>query len=220
MSKRTSKTANAVTETAPAAVDPAQFIVSQADTAAGAATADQGAATGLVASDPSASGKSVAEGTNSTDDPASDSQNGSGNGAAPATGGALSNLVNALGETGPEFIIPATGTPLQLADPAQAEPQSGSDLDQDDDAVVAMLKSAKAEFVAAFPLTAAAIDAFMAKGGDQQPIGVRITSNVDGFRRAGMAHSKGTAEHPLEAFPEPRQLEQLLGERNLVVELI
>ena len=44
--------------------------------------------------------------------------------------------------------------------------------------------------------------------------GIRILSKVDGFRRAGLAHT-GSRDYPLTDFTA-KQLEQLRGEPNLV----
>lgn len=45
--------------------------------------------------------------------------------------------------------------------------------------------------------------------------GIRIVSKVDGFRRAGLAHT-GSADYPLTDFTT-KQLNQLRDEPNLVV---
>ncbi|MEL6921363.1 MAG: HI1506-related protein [Pseudomonadota bacterium] len=47
--------------------------------------------------------------------------------------------------------------------------------------------------------------------------GVRITSKVDGFRRAGVAHSKAPTEYRAGAFDDAA-LKLLRGEPNLIVE--
>ncbi|RVA07644.1 hypothetical protein EN932_27100 [Mesorhizobium sp. M7A.F.Ca.US.002.01.1.1] len=78
----------------------------------------------------------------------------------------------------------------------------------------------EAEFRAKFPRMSAAIDAWKEQNGDELPAGLRIRSKVDGFRRAGIAHSKAPVEHQLGAFKGPEQLEALFAEPNLVVELI
>ncbi|MDL2320767.1 hypothetical protein LJC47_00255 [Desulfosarcina sp. OttesenSCG-928-B08] len=48
---------------------------------------------------------------------------------------------------------------------------------------------------------------------------IRITSKKEGFRRAGVAHSRTPKEYPDEAFTA-EQLKQLKAEPMLVVELI
>ncbi|MEI9410715.1 HI1506-related protein [Mesorhizobium salmacidum] len=78
----------------------------------------------------------------------------------------------------------------------------------------------EAEFRARFPRMSAELDAWKAENGDQLPAGLRIRSKVDGFRRAGIAHSKAPVEHQIGAFKGPEQLEALFAEPNLVVELI
>lgn len=79
--------------------------------------------------------------------------------------------------------------------------------------------TAEDEFRAKFPHLAAAMDAWQAIS-DQAPDGVRIASKVEGFRRAGIRHSKQAIEHLIEDFKGPEQLEALFAEPNLIVELI
>lgn len=81
------------------------------------------------------------------------------------------------------------------------------------------LDGGEAEFRARFPCLSTAIDAWEASGAPA-PTAVRIRSKTDGFRRAGIAHSKAPVEHAMEAFKGPEQLEALFAEPNLVVELI
>lgn len=45
---------------------------------------------------------------------------------------------------------------------------------------------------------------------------LRITAKLDGFRRAGIAHSSSAVDHPISTFSE-EQIEALKGEPNLVV---
>jgi hypothetical protein len=78
----------------------------------------------------------------------------------------------------------------------------------------------EAEFRARFPRMSAELDAWKAENGDELPAGLLIRSKVDGFRRAGIAHSKAPVEHRIDAFSGPEQLEALFAEPNLVVELI
>lgn len=78
----------------------------------------------------------------------------------------------------------------------------------------------EAEFRATFPRMSAELDAWKAEHGDELPVGLRIRSRIDGFRRAGIAHPKAPVEHQLGAFKGPDQLEALFAEPNLVVELI
>ncbi|ESY49012.1 MULTISPECIES: HI1506-related protein [unclassified Mesorhizobium] len=95
-----------------------------------------------------------------------------------------------------------------------AEPLTLQDLDK-------RLGTVEDEFRSKFPRMAAAIDAWQASSADGEvPAGVRIRSKIDGFRRAGIAHSKAPVEHRMEAFKGPEQLEALFAEPNLVVELI
>lgn len=48
---------------------------------------------------------------------------------------------------------------------------------------------------------------------------LRITSKVNGFRRAGVAHPSTPTEYPADVFT-PEQAEALMAEPNLVVEVI
>ncbi|MEX2480201.1 MAG: HI1506-related protein [Gammaproteobacteria bacterium] len=51
------------------------------------------------------------------------------------------------------------------------------------------------------------------------PTHVRIAAKRDGFRRAGMRHSKAAVEHPIDRFT-CQQIAALLAEPNLTVELL
>ena len=51
------------------------------------------------------------------------------------------------------------------------------------------------------------------------PTIIRITAKKEGFRRAGMAHSKESTDHPEDAFTE-EQLKALEAEPNLTVQII
>lgn len=51
------------------------------------------------------------------------------------------------------------------------------------------------------------------------PTMIRITSRIDGFRRAGIAHPAAPVDHPAEAFTH-QQLAQLAAEPMLVVQEI
>ena len=88
-------------------------------------------------------------------------------------------------------------------------------LDQIHDALTAE----QLAFRKAYPNFSAAIDAWMEKGGGE-PAGLRVIAKRDGFRRAGVAHTKAPAEHPFEAFPSPELLEALFSEPMLKVELV
>ncbi|MER9851243.1 hypothetical protein NKJ55_28785 [Mesorhizobium sp. M0106] len=81
------------------------------------------------------------------------------------------------------------------------------------------LDTAKAEFVAKYPSLSAALDTWQASG-RPEPTTLRITSKVEGFRRGGMAHSRTPADHLLESFTSPDQLELIFAETMLVVELV
>lgn len=85
---------------------------------------------------------------------------------------------------------------------------------------VADRPTAEAEFRAQFPHFSAALDAWKEEHGDQVCSGLRIRAKKDGFRRAGIAHSKAPVEHRGEAFRTTEQIESLFAEPNLVVELI
>lgn len=69
-----------------------------------------------------------------------------------------------------------------------------------------------------FPLLEQACEAFIALHDHADIQAIRITEKGDGLRRGGMRHA-GTVVHPVTAFT-PAQLEQLLGEKLLIVEFI
>lgn len=85
--------------------------------------------------------------------------------------------------------------------------------------VASYLEEKRAEMRGEFPLLAKAIDAWLSNH-DVPPVAVRIASARDGFRRAGMAHSREAVDHPVSAFADPAQLEALLAEPTLVVTFI
>lgn len=91
----------------------------------------------------------------------------------------------------------------------------GAGLRPDDAALDAQL----GELLADFPLLLAAIRAFRAANPHRNATGVRIAAKRDGFRRAGMAHSKAPVDHPAGRF-SPADLERLLAEPMLTVELV
>ncbi|MEE9926463.1 MAG: hypothetical protein PBV01_24435 [Brucella anthropi] len=71
---------------------------------------------------------------------------------------------------------------------------------------------------AGFDFIAAAVEAYVAKHGKFGCNGIRITAKVEGIRRGGRRHN-GTSEYPIDTF-EPIQLNQILGDPDLVTELI
>ena len=75
------------------------------------------------------------------------------------------------------------------------------------------------EHLAQWPHLAAAVAAWRAAGNTLPPRAIRIRAKRDGFRRAGMAHTKAPIDHPAPTFG-PDALEALLAEPNLVVELV
>lgn len=75
------------------------------------------------------------------------------------------------------------------------------------------------EFDALYPLTAAALAAFEAAHGRGAAATVRITSARDGFRRAGLIHSRAQRDYPLTDL-SPEQVETFLADPVLTVELV
>lgn len=71
---------------------------------------------------------------------------------------------------------------------------------------------------AGLAFVAAAVEAYAAKHGKLGCNGIRITAKVKGIRRGGRRHN-GTNEYPVYEF-EPLQLNQILGDPDLVAELI
>lgn len=84
------------------------------------------------------------------------------------------------------------------------------------------MKADQAAFREAFPQLAAAIDAWTEKSPGTQPAAIRVSARVEGFRRAGIEHSKAPVDHQLDLVDglKPEQLEQLFAEPNLVVQLV
>lgn len=147
----------------------------------------------------------AATGTISTNEPPqSDNQSGAGDTAGSAGSLTLEGLDKRVGDAEAEF--------------RSAESLTLEDLDK-------RVSAAEAEFRSRCPHLAAAFYAWDAAAGD--PVGVRVRSKTEGFRRAGIAHSKTPVDHPLEAFSRREGqrvdrdlLEALFAEPNLIVELI
>ena len=89
---------------------------------------------------------------------------------------------------------------------------SSADIEEMIAASVQVAKDAGWDFVAA------AVEAYAAKHGKLGCNGIRITAKVEGIRRGGRRHN-GTNEYPVHEF-EPLQLNQILGDPDLVAELI
>ncbi|RWN30128.1 MAG: hypothetical protein EOR97_17295 [Mesorhizobium sp.] len=150
----------------------------------------------------------AATGTNSTNEPPqSDDQGGAGDPAGSAGSLTLEDVVNRPSMAG--FAKPTLDELIAVGDPLEGLK------------VEKRLGTAEDEFRAKYPRMFVALEAWRAEHGDDDlPRGLRIRSKIDGFRRAGIAHSKAPVEHQLGAFKGPEQLEALFAEPNLVVELI
>lgn len=104
-----------------------------------------------------------------------------------------------------------TGNPVgPVGDQTMAVPEI-----EFDEIVAASVQAAKD---AGFDFIAAAVEAYAAKHGKVRCNGVRITAKVEGIRRGGRRHT-GTNEYPVNVF-EPFQLDQILGDPDLVTELV
>jgi len=201
MTKNASKTTAkkpAAKKSEPAAAKSSEGVTASAGNAATETSADLSvdpskAGTGESAKD--APPASSPAGTNSTDDPERKSDGGAGHSpAGPAAG--LGNMSLA-----------------DLEQLAARDPDGFAELEKRVDA-------AESEFRSKYPKFSAAVFAWHATGREDQPSALRIVSKHDGFRRAGMPHSRQPAEHPIEKFSGPEQLEALFAEPNLTVELI
>lgn len=150
----------------------------------------------------------AATGTISTNEPPqSDNQGGAGDTAGSAGSLTLEGLVNRPGMAG--FAKPTLDELIAVGDPLEGLK------------VEKRLGTAEDEFRAKYPRMFVALDAWRAEHGDDDlPRGLRIRSKIDGFRRAGIPHSKAPVEHRMDAFSGPEQLEAIFAEPNLVVELI
>lgn len=126
--------------------------------------------------------------------------------ASPAAGAALEATLAA------PSLGAATGTISSI--PVESEGQGGAG-----NAAGSAEEPTLDEFQARFPRLSAAIEAWKVSS-FSPPVGLRISSKIEGFRRAGVAHSKAPVEHPLDRWPQPEQLEALFAEPNLVVEVI
>ena len=121
------------------------------------------------------------------------------------------------GDASTTNITPATATNDGTGNPAgpvSDQTTAGSEIEID--AIVAASVQAAKE--AGFDFIAAAVEAYAAKHGKFACNGIRITAKVEGIRRGGRRHN-GTNEYPTDMF-EPIQLNQILGDPDLVTELI
>lgn len=157
-----------------------------------------GAAEARLAHNQEVAGSNPAPATNSTDTPPERKTDGGAghNPAGPAGGDLDLDKLLAAGPNG----LAALGT--------QGLDQLGKNLD-----------AMETDFRKRFPKWCAAVDAWAALS-EEAPSGLRIASKHEGFRRAGMSHSKQPREHAIETFTRPEQLEALFAEPNLTVELI
>ncbi|KAB2773687.1 hypothetical protein F9L00_24640 [Brucella anthropi] len=145
--------------------------------------------------------------------------------AAEPVGGPLSNTPDSTSQNGGAVqgdasttnISPATATNDGTGNPVgPVNDQKAADSEIDIDAIVAA--SVQAAKDAGFDFIAAAVEAYVAKHGKFGCNGIRITAKVEGIRRGGRRHN-GTNEYPVTAF-EPIQLNQILGDPDLVAELV
>ncbi|NVM42048.1 hypothetical protein HWX16_17100 [Ochrobactrum intermedium] len=145
--------------------------------------------------------------------------------AAEPVGGPLSNTPDSTSQNGGAVqgdasttnISPATATNDGTGNPVgPVNDQKAADSEIDIDAIVAA--SVQAAKDAGFDFIAAVVEAYVAKHGKFGCNGIRITAKVEGIRRGGRRHN-GTNEYPVTAF-EPIQLNQILGDPDLVAELI
>jgi len=145
--------------------------------------------------------------------------------AAEPVGGPLPNTPNNTGQNGGDVqgdatttnTTPATATNDGTGNPVgPVNDQTAAASEIDIDAIVAASVQAAKE--AGFDFIAAAVEAYVAKHGKFGCNGIRITAKVEGIRRGGRRHN-GTNEYPVTAF-EPIQLNQILGDPDLVAELV
>lgn len=145
--------------------------------------------------------------------------------AAEPVGGPLPNTPDNTGQNGGALqgdatttsTSPATATSDGTGNPVgPVNDQTAAASEIDIDAIVAASVQAAKE--AGFDFIAAAVEAYAAKHGKFACNGIRITAKVEGIRRGGRRHN-GTSEYPIDMF-EPIQLNQILGDPDLVTELI
>lgn len=145
--------------------------------------------------------------------------------AAEPVGGSLPNIPDNTGQNGGAVqgdattanTSPATATNDGTGNPVgPVNDQTAAGSEVEIDAIVAASVQAAKE--AGFDFIAAAVEAYAAKHGKFGCNGIRITAKVEGIRRGGRRHN-GTSEYPIDTF-EPFQLNQILGDPDLVAELI
>lgn len=126
----------------------------------------------------------------------------------------------AAGET-PQGTFSADNPPSEAAG-GGSNPAAPAEL-PGHDGWLAFLDLGRDEAERRFPLTLAALQAWAEGAGSavalQAGPTIRIAAKRDGFRRAGVAHSREPVDHPAERWT-PDELEALLAEPNLRVELV
>ncbi|CAN7167399.1 HI1506-related protein [Mesorhizobium amorphae] len=125
---------------------------------------------------------------------------------------------------GPDAPLPGAATGTNSTDNPPSEDRQGGAGNAAGSAESLLEASAiwldgETEFRARFPRLSTAIEGWQGSGAPV-PTAIRIRSKIEGFRRAGIAHSKTPVEHQLGAFLKPEHLEALFAEPNLTVELI
>ncbi len=145
--------------------------------------------------------------------------------AAEPVGGPLPNTPDSTsqnsgavqGDASTTNISPATATNDGTGNPVgPVSDQTAAGSEIEIDAIVPASVQAAKE--AGFDFIAAAVEAYAAKHGKFGCNGIRLTAKVEGIRRGGRRHN-GTSEYPIDMF-EPIQLNQILGDPDLVTELI
>lgn len=154
-------------------------------------------------------------GTVSRDDAPQEPDHGAGDPAGPAD-----VAFDAAGKRFLDAVRAGTGHAAALARLKADIAEIASGIRAAPEETVQAFSSEEVQFAAKYPKLSAAVEAFRAANPDRRPTAMRIAAKAEGFRRAGIAHSTTPTDHPVEKFRLPEQAELLLGEPELIVELI
>lgn len=117
-----------------------------------------------------------------------------------------------------EGLPSATATALQRAQPEPKTVEGGAS-SSSAEALIATAQATGTGKATGQVVTGDLSESDSSSNQDSEPKYVRITSRLEGFRRAGMRHSKTPTDHPLGTFTD-EQLAILETEPNLTVEYL
>lgn len=123
------------------------------------------------------------------------------------------------GQSAPEVEAAASGGQRSHSEPSQGDRDAGAGDTAGLGEQPAWMMS-REQFAAAYPLTLALLEGFTGTGSLENPPVLRVTAKQEGFRRAGLVHSRRPQAFPLPTDLTPAQVEALLADPMLTVEVV